>query len=92
MIDPKGVIGPAILDLPRFILNEIDTEHEKSDYEHIKDVIQLICDKFRYPSEDVKKSFFVEVILANVWNIEDHEEIDENQIKIAKQIDMHLRK
>ena len=24
MIDPKGVAGPEILDLPRYIMNEID--------------------------------------------------------------------
>lgn len=32
VIDPKGVVGPAILDLPRFIMNEIDTPQTEGFY------------------------------------------------------------
>jgi len=86
MIDPKGVIGPAILDLPRFILNEIDTSYRESTMEHIEKVIERISDRFEYPLEDVQRCFVMEAILANVWCIEDGEKVNMQQMEIADRI------
>ncbi len=86
MIDPKGIIGPTILDLPRFILNEIDTDYDESPVEHISMVIERISDRFEYPLEEVQKCFIMEVILANIWCIEDGENVNMQQIEIADRI------
>jgi len=87
MIDPKGVIGPTILDLPRYIMNEI---HEDliigNAEEHIENVIRLISEECSYDREDVSKAVFMEIILGNVWCIEDGEEIDEEQMAVAEHI------
>lgn len=83
-VDPKGVIGPEIFDLPRFILNELDTEYEESEAEHIEKVIRLFSERLNYPVEDVKKLFYMEVVLANVWSIEDGEDVNMEMMEIAE--------
>ena len=86
MIDPKGVEGPAIFDVPRFILNEFDTEYDEEDQEHIETVIEVISKRLNYPVEDVRKLLYMEMVLANVWSIEDGEEVNEEQMQIAEKI------
>lgn len=84
MIDPKGVIGPAILDLPRFLLNEMDTKYDCTDAEHMEKCVQLFAERFGFPAEDIRKVFVMEAILANVWCIEDGETVSESQMKLAE--------
>ncbi len=86
IIDPKGVIGPSIFDIPRFILNEIGLESEKTDADHIKDVINKLAEILDYKKRDLEKLFFMEVILANVWCLESGEEIIEQEMKIGLEI------
>lgn len=86
MIDPKGVIGPEILDVPRFILNEFDTVHDGSDAEHIAEVIRQISERLGYPPEDVRKLFFMETVLANMWSYEDGEPVCREELAVAEKI------
>ena len=83
MIDPKGVVGPAIMDLPRFILNELDTDHACPDRQHIEEVIRLLGEQSGYPAEDIEKLFYMETVLANIWCVEDGEEMNRHEIEIA---------
>ncbi|MBD5528155.1 MAG: phosphotransferase [Lachnospiraceae bacterium] len=84
MIDPKGVVGPAIMDLPRFILNELDTIHASSDRQHIEEVIRLLGGQSGYPAADIKKLFYMETVLANIWCLEDGEEMNRQQLELAE--------
>lgn len=86
MIDPKGVLGPKIFDLPRFIMNELDPNLNHSGKEHIQNVIQLIADDLNYPVKDISQLFYMEVILGNCWCVEDGEKPDSTDIEIATQI------
>jgi len=86
MIDPKGVIGPEILDLPRFIMNELETKHVSDDEEHMMNAVRLVSKTFKYPILDIAKVYFMEVILGNAWCMEDGDEINENEIAIAERI------
>lgn len=86
MIDPKGVIGPEILDLPRFIMNELDTKHDSADEEHMMQAVRLVSDAFGYPVLDIAKVYFMEVILGNAWCMEDGDAINETEIAIAENI------
>lgn len=86
MIDPKGVIGPAILDLPRFILNETDTVHTEPDEEHIARVIRLLSEQLDYPINDVRKLYFMETVLANIWSLEDGEPVNREELSLASKI------
>lgn len=85
-VDPKGVVGPKIFDLPRFILNELETEYDEDDVTHIKSVITTLCEKLDYPEEDVQKLFFMETVLANVWSMEDGEAVNEEYMQVAEEI------
>lgn len=85
-IDPKGVIGPAILDLPRFLLNELDTVHDGGDLSHIGEAIRLLGERLGYPREDVAGLFFMETVLANVWSLEDGEIVDWERLELASRI------
>ncbi len=86
MIDPKGIIGPAIFDIPRYILNEIDFVSEDERKRHIRHIIDLISEKIKYPVSDIIKLFFMEVILANVWNVEDGIKPNMNQVLMAVEV------
>ena len=70
--------------MPRFILNELDTEYEASEAEHIEKVMRLLSERLNYPVEDVQKLFYMEVVLANVWSIEDGEEVNMEMMEIAE--------
>ncbi len=84
MIDPKGVIGPVIFDTPRFILNEFDTEYDEDEIEHIQVSIEMVSKRLNYPVEDLQKLFYMETVLANVWSIEDGEEVNMELMHIAE--------
>ncbi len=86
MIDPKGVIGPAIFDIPRFVMNELDTDLNKTGAEHIKKVIDKLAELLGYDVSDIRKLFYMEVILGNAWCLEDGEAIYECDINIATEV------
>lgn len=86
IIDPKGVIGPEIFDIPRFILNELNTDINKSGEKHIRYVIKKISELLKYDESDIKKLFFMEVILGTIWCLEDGEEIWEEDIAVAEKV------
>lgn len=86
MIDPKGVVGPAIMDLPRFILNELDTDHACPDGQHIEEVIRLLGKQSGYPAADIEKLFYMETVLENIWCMEDGGKMNRREIDIADDI------
>lgn len=86
MIDPKGVIGPEIFDLPRYVLNELDPDLNSSGAEHIQTVIGLIHETLAYPINDISRLFYMEVLLGNVWCLEDGEEMNAHDIAVACEI------
>lgn len=72
VIDPKGVVGPAVFDLPRYLLNEVD---------QAEDCPELICEiagemgeYLKIPKEDVLQLLYMEEALENAWCVEDGEE------------------
>lgn len=86
IIDPKGVIGPKIFDLPRFILNEMDYTSFDKCINHTMFVIETIGSNLDYSIIDITKLLYMEVILANVWNLEDNISINKEQIIIAREL------
>ena len=86
MIDPKGVIGPGILDLPRFLLNELFPNMPAEPVSHMEKAIGIISEKCVFPVEDVKKAFFMETVLANMWSVQDDDPADWKELEVAAQI------
>lgn len=66
-IDPKGVIGPSIFDLPRFVLNEVSGADEA----HIRRVCALLSDATGFSERDIHSLFYMEAALAAAWDAED---------------------
>lgn len=83
IIDPKGVVGPPVFDIPRFVLNELDDGEDSLRKAHISKVIGLLSHVLSYPCDDLYQLLFMEIMLANAWNFEDGEEIEEQDMKFA---------
>lgn len=81
VIDPKGVIGPEILDLPRFLLNEVNFGDDST---HMEQAISLVSRACGYPEEDLRKALFMEAVLANIWCVEDGMPIQERWMELAR--------
>ncbi|MBD5512005.1 MAG: hypothetical protein HDR08_12255 [Lachnospiraceae bacterium] len=82
MIDPKGIVGPEIFDIPRFLLNEFGcvSSKEITSYEikvHLQRMLKLLAEKTGYCVEDMEKLLFMEGILDAVWCVEDGEYAEE---------------
>lgn len=86
IIDAKGVLGPQIFDIPRFILNELDEKSGTEGKEYILNVIEKISRLLSYPIEDLKDLFFMETALACAWCLESSDEPDWQAMRTAEEI------
>lgn len=78
IIDPKGVIGDPIFDIPRYMLNEFwdQVDPLKLD-ETIETVFKIISCKLNIPRSVLSKLLYIEAALAICWHIEDGASLDE---------------
>ena len=70
VIDPKVVTGPAILDVPRFLYNEIGMGTGDQEA-HIRKIMELLSNALTYPVSDMGNLLYMETVLANIWFLED---------------------
>ena len=66
-IDPKGVVGSAVFDIPRFILNEDAWDKE----DNFNFIVKTISIKLNIPEKDIRALFYVESCMAHCWGVED---------------------
>jgi len=66
IIDPKGVVGDPVFDIPRFMLNEDDLY---SDDDFAK-AVRILEDKLGVPAQDLRQLFYVEMCMGNCWGVE----------------------
>lgn len=89
IIDPKGVIGDPIFDVPRFIINEF-YGNDKMSFEQYCKQIKIITEYFEKSlciSTDIqKKCIFIETVMANCWNVEDGKEPNFDSVMFAEKI------
>lgn len=71
IIDPKGVLGDPIFDIPRFILNEMEDEINQELYEKIQYIITMIGKQLSIPIRVLEQLFYIEITMAECWNVED---------------------
>lgn len=84
IIDPKGVIGDPICDVPRFVLNEYQEEDSLEGNEsRIKEALIQLHERLSYPLEDLCKMFFIETAMSLSWCVEDGTIPDLGALKIA---------
>jgi len=70
IIDPKGVVGDPVFDVPRFILNEFDDEITTELYKKINDIICTLEKNLHIPNDILRQCLYVETAMAVCWNIE----------------------
>jgi len=91
LIDPKGVLGHPLFDLPRYLLNEyrfirqaaLDT---RGRLKMISVIIGYFENALCIPQEDIRKSFFIEMALANAWSVESGSEAKTENIVFAEMV------
>ncbi|GAB6930443.1 hypothetical protein JCM10914A_44260 [Paenibacillus sp. JCM 10914] len=71
IIDPKGVIGDPVWDVPRFILNEFEDDITPALYEKISYIINVLEGSLHVPNEVIKRCLFVETAMGSCWSVED---------------------
>jgi len=83
-IDPKGVVGDAVFDIPRFILNEDDWDNEAN----FNYIVNTISTKLNILEHDIRALFYVELCMAKCWGVEDgdYNEVDLDEVLLAERI------
>jgi len=82
IIDPKGVIGDAVFDIPRFMLNEDDLyEDDKFAY-----VVQILAENLGIPKQDIRLLFYVEMCMGNSWSAEGGDDIHWDSLLFAERM------
>lgn len=71
IIDPKGVVGDPVFDVPRFILNEFDQDITADTYQKIIYIIDSLEKSLSLPREILKQCLYVETAMAVCWDIQD---------------------
>ena len=78
IIDPKGVTGDPVFDLPRYILNEFWDENDES---QIDEKMRIIFNHFKKelntPRDVITRLLYIEACLAIGWCIESGAELNE---------------
>ena len=80
IIDPKGVVGDSVFDIPRFILNE-DNLDKNDNFAYI---VHTLTEKLYVSEQDIRLLFYVEMCMANSWNVESNSEIDWDDVLFAE--------
>jgi streptomycin 6-kinase len=86
IIDPKGVIGDVVFDIPRFILNEFDDVIDDGFQKKYMHITKMLSKKFIIPEYDIRKLTYVEMCMGNCWNVEDGEEPDIDCVLFAERM------
>lgn len=86
IIDPKGILGNPIFDLPRFILNEMEDQVNDTLYTKINHVITIISNELQISQKLIKKLFYIEMTMAECWNVESGDKGNLRNVLFAEEI------
>lgn len=86
IIDPKGVIGDSVFDIPRFILNEFDDEPDERFKQKYVHITKTLAAKFNISEYDIRCLTYVEMYMANCWNVEGAEAPDMASVLFAEKM------
>lgn len=67
IIDPKGVIGDPVFDIPRFILNEFGNEVTPALQSKVSYIIVVLAERLQIPGHVLKQCLYVEMTMAVCW-------------------------
>ncbi len=90
VIDPKGVIGDPIFDIPRYMLNEFwDQQEDQSLDTKMEKVFSVIGRELGIPTEVLRRLLYIEGALAMSWMVEGGLDPD-NQEAVLRSLDKLL--
>lgn len=87
IIDPKGVIGDPIFDIPRFILNEfygVDEISYDTYRRHVETISSYLQTSIGVPIDVIYKCVFVETAMANCWKVEINRKPNLNYVRYSE--------
>lgn len=71
IIDPKGVMGDRVFDIPRFILNEFDEVLNHDFGEKFKYITYIFSKTLAIPEQDIRCLVYIEMCMAQCWHVEE---------------------
>ncbi len=78
VIDPKGVIGNPIFDIPRYMLNEFWDEEDKTKIDKtIEQVLDTLSDRLNLSKSILGQLIYIEGAMAICWCVESGADIEE---------------
>lgn len=85
IIDPKGVIGNRIFDVPRYVLNEIwDVEDEGMINQKIDQIFDVLSRKLSISKDILSMALYIEGVMAVSWCVEDGAGLHEKENYLNK--------
>ena len=92
IIDPKGVVGDPVFDIPRFVLNEFDNAFgDTPDAAKLVYVMRRLSGSVRVPAGDLGRLLFIETCMGQGWTVEDGEVPDIGEVIFAEKLMDELR-
>lgn len=89
VIDPKGVVGDPVFDLPRFVLNEF-YGCDDLPYDVYRTRVEAIAAYFEknlgVPARVTKQCVFIETAMAHCWNVESGEAPNLREVAYAEAV------
>ena len=85
IIDPKGVVGDPLFDLPRFILNE------EGICEEILRIMDYFARVLHIPGEVIRQCYYIEAAMAQCWCVESNETPDLEAVRLAERIILYCQ-
>ena len=70
IIDPKGVVGDPIFDVPRFILNEFGDDIDDELFDKINYIIAAFEKALEIPNLVIRQCLYIETVMAECWSVE----------------------
>ena len=86
IIDPKGVIGDRVFDIPRFVLNEFDDVLGLEFDEKFRHIIGTFSEKFDIPEPDIRRLVYVEMCMSHCWHVEDGKEPNMEEVMFVEKM------
>ncbi len=85
IIDPKGVIGHPIFDIPRYILNEFwDEEESNNAHVTLDKVLKIVGERLNISRLVLSKLLYIEGTMAWCWCVEDGMDCKEQKVALEE--------
>lgn len=93
IIDPKGVVGDPVFDLPRYLLNEFWDERDGSKVDvTMEKSFAFLSSKLNLSKEILSKLLYIEGAMAICWDVEDGANFREKKgfLDILEKLSMYV--